>query len=407
MSRSINVLHISTLSNIGGVELRLIEYLRFSNNPLINHYVCCTSGRDDLINQIRELGIEVFVPKRRFHYDALAIIDMAKYMKKREIHISHSRNCVSNCWGGLAALMAGVPVKIGGEHGTIWEEEGIKSGIERFNYKFFDVIVANSTASKLMVERKRNVDEKKIKVVHNAVNKAPFENTVIDADEKKQEFSIRKDTKIVGSVGRLNTPKGFSVFIEAIPLVLKEYQNVIFMIVGDGDLRNDLENMAKEKDIEQYVIFTGWRNDIPQIMNMFDIYVSTSIRESFGNTLVEAGLAKKPVIAPNIDGISDIVINGKTGILINPTCELDRIPKAFLKNVPTTNVLIDGKFSKPKLIDRKHLAKKILFLLRNPDIAKKYGENGYNRVTKLFSIEKYASELENIYIKLAKQKGIL
>lgn len=302
--------------------------------------------------------------------------------------------------------MAGVPVKIGGEHGTIWEEEGIKSGIERFNYKFFDVIVANSTASKIMVERKRDVDKTKIKVIHNAVNKAPFENIVIDADEKRREFSIRKDTKIIGSVGRLSTLKGFSVFIEAIPLVLKEYQNVIFMMVGDGDLRNDLKNMAKEKDIEQYVIFTGWRNDIPQIMNMFDIYVSTSITESFGNTLVEAGLAKKPVIASNVGGIPEIVVDGETGILIEPTCELDIIPKAFLKNVPT-NVLINGKFSNPKLIDPKHLAERILFVLKNPDIAKKYGENGYNRVTKLFSIEKYASELENIYIKLAKQKGIL
>jgi len=407
MSKSINVLHISTLSNIGGVELRLIEYLGFSNNPLINHYVCCTSGKDDLINQIRELEIEVFVPKRRFHYDPFAIIDMAKYMKKREIHIIHSRNCVSNCWGGLAALMANVPVKIGGEHGTIWEERGIKSGIERFNYKFFDVIVANSTASKIMVERKRDVDKTKIKVVHNAVNKAPFENIVIDADEKRREFSIRKDTKIIGSVGRLNTPKGLSVFIEAIPLILKEYENVFFMIVGDGILRSNLENMVKKKGINQYMIFTGWRNDIAEIMNMFDIYVSTSISESFGNTLVEAGLAKKPVIAPNVGGIPEIVIDGETGILIESTCELDRIPKAFLENIPTRVLLLNGKYSKPKLVEPKCLAESILFLLKNPDIAQKYGENGYNRVTKLFSIEKYAGELENIYIKLAKQKGIL
>jgi glycosyltransferase involved in cell wall biosynthesis len=411
MSKPISVLHISTLSSIGGVERRLIEYLESPSNPLIKHYVCCTSGKEDLITRIREMGIEVFVPKRLFRYDALAITEMARYMEKRRIDIVHSRNCVSNCWGGLAAILAGVPIKIGGEHGTIWVADGIRPRIENFNYNLFDLIIANSRATKRMIMRKRNVDERKIRVIHDGINTARFENSTVaqvslHVDRIRREFSIRKDAKIVGSVGGLRPAKGFPVFIEAIPLVLEEYQNVVFMIVGDGDLRSDLERMVKRRGIEQDVIFTGWRNDVPEIMNVFDVYVSTSIRESLGNTLIEAGLARKPVIAPNIDGIPDIVVNGKTGILINPTRELEQIPKAFLRNVPNS-VIIDGEFSEPKSVDPKHLAEAIVFLLRNPDVSRKYAQNGYDRAIRLFSMERYADELENTYMKLAKQKGIL
>ena len=101
-----------------------------------------------------------------------------------------------------------------------------------------------------------------------------------------------------------------------------------------------------------------------------------------------------------------VIVNGRTGILINPTCELEQIPEAFLRNVPNS-VIIDGEFSEPRSVDPKHLAEAIVFLLRNPDVSRKYAQNGHNRAIRLFSMERYVDELENTYMKLAKQKGIL
>ncbi len=162
-------------------------------------------------------------------------------------------------------------------------------------------------------------DEKKWIVIPSGVNyNIKVSNNLIN------EFSITQDTIIVGSVGRLDKVKGMEYFVSSL-IYLKDImknkkldKKVIYIIVGDGSEFNYLKNIVKNNGFENEIKFTGYRKDVIDIINIMDIYVQPSLNEGMGRTVVMAELLSKPVIASNVCGLKELVVDGYNGFLVEP-----------------------------------------------------------------------------------------
>jgi glycosyltransferase involved in cell wall biosynthesis len=383
-----HVCHIATMTQWGGVERILVDFLANVGQSEFSHVLLTTSSSIGITRPIKRAGIEIFQPVRHFHYDPGAVLQMAGWLRSNNTQIVHAYNAVSNAWGNLAALLARVPVYIAGEHGSIWRIRSTMYWLNRLAYHRAQCVIANSEASKLLVCKKYHIHPSKVRVVYNII--APPRQ--IDRERVRKELGIGTEL-LVGSVGRLHQQKAYNIFIDAAKIVTQLRSDIKFILVGGGEQMNFLTKKIQKLDMEERFFLTGWRDDARELLSGFDIFVSTSIYEPFGNVLIEAALAGVPVIAPRVDGIPEAVQHGITGKLISP----QHIVKE--KSLPS-HVVIDGGLSDPREIEPAELAQSILEFAANPEMRRQYGKAGQQRAKNFCTVEKYITDIESIYTKL-------
>jgi|GEM_PF-1086460 len=394
-NKEYRICHLTNLTQMGGVEKMLLELLNsdvVKKNNRYKHFVASTSASEEVLDHYKESGIDVFIPYRSFHYDPFAIISLSRWLRLQEIDVIHTYNNVSNTWGMLSGLLAGVDYKITSEHGTAWDTKGWRYHLEKFFLKFADKNLANSTASKEILKSKYGIEDGKITVVNNGVK---FTDDEFNQNNKRSEFGLNEKDILIGTVGRIDYPKYHQLFINLAEVSKKENLNFKYMIVGDGPLLSDLKHEADKRGVADSIIFTGWRNDAKSIMKLFDIYLSTSYRESFGNSLVEAAYQKKPIIAPQIDGIVDIFEDSEHAVLLEPTESFTgkNIPNSKIPEWTYSNLIL----REPKLLNCKDVFNAIQELVENKEWREKMSENAYQRVKTKFSINSYYDRLEYTY----------
>lgn len=169
-------------------------------------------------------------------------------------------------------------------------------------------------------------------------------------------------------VGRLDTPKNPLMLLQVARNVIKCYPNVIFTIVGDGERYQECEEFIIDNGLKENIQLMGWQNDVKPFYKSHHIFIMTSIYEAFVLIFLEAGFNHLPTIATNVEGIPEVIINNETGLLCNPN-------------------------------DVTKMTENVIFLIENPDIREKLGNNAYAYVTKNFSsaemVQKYKYLYEN------------
>ncbi len=386
------ITHISTMTRWGGVERMLVDMLTKIQPSPFDHSLLCTSSHQDLLAPVLAANVPVFEPRRRFHYDPTAIKQMATWLRSNKTDVVHVYNSTASTWGGVAARLAQTPALVGGEHGTVWSVRPPYFFFNRWAYQQAKVVVANSEASRLMINHRFGIPLEKVKVVYNAV--PSFSAAGLHKQDAVAQFASRSRL-VVGSVGRLTPQKDFMTLVEAAALILAQRKDISFILVGGGEEEKALKKRLQELGIEDHFLLTGWRADARSLIPLFDVFISTSLFEPFGNVLIEAALAGKPVIAPAVDGIPEAVINGQTGLLIEPTAALAQDMYAQA-NLPE-KVVIAGSFSPPRALDPARLAQAILSLSDNLGLRAEYGDNGRRRAREIFGVHRYQRELEAVY----------
>jgi glycosyltransferase involved in cell wall biosynthesis len=270
------------------------------------------------------------------------------------------------------------------ERGSAWNLSSKRGFILKFIVWKSDLVLANSMATKALIEKKFGISKNKIKVIHNGVN------TSIRLKKKSLE---NEKTFFVGFIGRLDTPKGVHILISAMHNL--KYENIKLIIAGDGPLKQDLANKARNlKNIQ----FIGRVSDPYKFFNTISLLVVPSIREPLGNVCLEAGLYRVPVLAANVDGLPEIIENKISGELIDATDQISiDLPEG---SIPLPEFVVNPdiyELQPPKQINSSLLAKKILELSMSPDKLKYYADNLHNKVTKYFNIHRYRTDLHKIY----------
>jgi glycosyltransferase involved in cell wall biosynthesis len=398
MTRPLNVLHVVANLCGGGVERLLVESLAVLDHDNFTHQVCCVSSGGIYEKDLRRLGIPYWIMKRRLRFDPTVILQMVHLMRREHIDVMHGLNFTGNAWGRLAAKLAGVPRIIAHERGTAWTENAIMRWVDRRLYPFTHLWLANSEASAIMLTQRIGIPAEHIRVVHNGLPEySPSRQT---GSPLRERIAVDSDIPLIGTVGRLDTPKGHIFLLRAIPLVWQVSPQAHFVIIGDGPLRHLLETEARRMGLlnEGRVHFLGFVEGAAYLMQDLDILVHPAIRESLGNVLIEAGLACLPVIACNVDGCSEVIVDGETGVLVDCTMPVEYMSAPGASPMP--KVIVDGNtrtLREPLSPSPGALSDAILSLLRDPQLRRKMGKRGRERARQIFSLNRYTQTLERAY----------
>jgi glycosyltransferase involved in cell wall biosynthesis len=236
---------------------------------------------------------------------------------------------------------------------------------------FCSKVIAVSCAVKREII-KQGVAVNRISVIYNGINLGDIKYDV-NTDKFYNEFNLKPNTRIIGQVGRFHEAKGQHILIKAAKDILNRFPDTIFMFVGEGlgqdnEYAQQLEKLVSDLNLKQRIIFTGYRSDVLELINMFDLFVFPSFFfEGLPLAILEAMAAKKPVITTLIGGNPEIVIDGKTGTIVPP-------------------------------LDPAKLADAIIYHLENPEISQKMGQAGFERVKQYFSLSNMLDEIFSVYV---------
>ena len=363
---------ISLLRGLGGVQQSFISYYKYAQkHSKFNQYVYSTHKRSKKYGQFKNF----FIIKKNFFSFLIHLCS------KNSIVYFHNRLSSKKVLY-LLKLMPSNNI-IFHEHGEAWNiKTKQQKKIYQANAKFAKKIIVNSIATERLLIKKFKINEAKLKLAYYGFR-----------DPKIKKITKNNKNIQVGFIGRFEAVKGTHLLIEAANLL--KNKNITFLIGGDGHLENDLKKLSKGND---KIKFVGSVLNSLDFINDLDILVVPSIREPLGIVNIEAGLCKIPVIASNIDGITEVVTNNFSGIIISPTKKLNF--KYYRNQPPLPNLVIDPntyKLIKPKQLDSKKLSNSILFLANNKKLRLEYGHNLYHYVIKKFSIKSYFERLEEIY----------
>lgn len=272
-----------------------------------------------------------------------------------------------NTYGRLAARAAGVKRTVATERCVDSWKGQYQLAIDRWLIRKTAVVVVNSQAVKSFYER-AGLPSEKLVVIPNGVPPAPGIGED-DARWRLSQLGIDTSRPIVGFIGRLWPQKRVADLIWASDILRLAGIEHQVVIVGDGPRRPSLERFTRNLDLRERVHFLGHRGDALELLAGFDLLVLPSVFEGMPNVVLEAMQAKKPVIATQIPGLSELVEDERTGLLVEPK-------KPFL------------------------LAKAIHRTIEDPELRRQWGEAGFRRAVERFSVERMVESYARLYDEL-------
>jgi glycosyltransferase involved in cell wall biosynthesis len=313
------------------------------------------------------LDVKIFPCQGRFDRETVGMIK--DQIAKQGVQILHSHNYKSNfyAWRGIENSNNGVQ--------WVVTNHGRRSGAKLLFYTFLDGFIVRRADKVIAVSeeiRKRmkraGIAEEKICLIDNGVNLDRFPSSA-DPNTIKESLGIDREAQVIGTVGALTLEKGHVYLLRAAAKVIKTFPRAVFLLVGDGKERLNLATSVSQLGIQDNVIFTGMRKDVPEILPILDVFLLPSLNEGLPMALLEAQAARVPTVSTRVGGIPAVVEDGTTGILIPPK-DSDAIVQAISR----------------MLLDRK--------------TALEMGQKGCERVRDHFSSQTMASKYISIYKEL-------
>ena len=179
----------------------------------------------------------------------------------------------------------------------------------------------------------------------------------------------------VGTVAHLSAEKGHRILLEAVAQIVSKFPAVVFVLVGRGELMPQLQEQVRKLDIEDHVIFTGFRNDSEALTKEFDIFCLPSLSEGLSSAILVAMANSLPVIATQVGGIPELVVDGETGLLVPPN-------------------------------DAHRLASALRQVLDSESLRRRMGQAARRRVEKNFTLKRKLDQTEQLYRALLASDGI-
>ncbi len=379
--------------NIGGPAIHVILLTSMLNSERYESIL--VTGKEgpkegNMLSLAREKGVEpLMVPSlgRELHplRDLITLWKLYWLIRREKPDIVHTHTAKAGTVGRLAAWLAGVPVIIHTFHGHVlhgyfssWKNSFFRS-IERFLARRCSRVITVSECCRQDLLRYNIGTDESLRTIYLGLELEKFR--LPDEEEVRQivrqQYEIPQEAFVVGIVARLVPIKRHEVLFQAVPKVLREYPETYFVIVGDGELRESLEQLAQRLNIAHCCIFCGFRNDPERVYAAFDLTVLTSGNEGLPVTVIESLASGKAVVATEVGGVPELIEEGKNGYIVekeNPDSVADGIIKA----------------------------------VADPEKTKTMGKNAQDETIRKFSSQRLMEEIDSLYqevsIKTASQK---
>jgi glycosyltransferase involved in cell wall biosynthesis len=320
------VAHVITESNLGGAQRNTLLTLRgLLGADWDVELIAGDGGGGALIAEARRLGVVAHVVPDLVRpvdgiRDVRALVALYRLCRQRRYDIVHTHSTKAGLLGRAAAWSAGVPVIVHTVHGAPFEIRGdarsrVFLGLERLAARVTDRLVCVGEAFREEVVSWRIASDVKLVTVYSGVDFGALvpRRTVA---ETKRALALDGAWPVVGCVGRLSEQKAQHALVEAVAALRTAYPGIRLLLVGDGPLRPVVEATSRRLGCADAVALLGERDDVADLLEVFDIYAMSSRWEGVGRALTEAMACGRPVVATDVDGVREIVVHERTGLLV-------------------------------------------------------------------------------------------
>jgi len=307
--------------NLGGSERQAVGLTRLlANDGTFNVFLATLNREGPLLEEVADLGpIPEF--KLNSFYDLNFLKQVRKfatYLRQNKIDVIHTHDFYTNIFGMLAARRAGVKARIASKRETGGMRSGMQKRAEKFAFGLANGVVVNSVAVREYLAAE-SVPDSKIRVIYNGLDLERLQPSSDDRVALCESFGlpVEGSARFITLVANLrHDVKNQPMFLRAAAKVVVAFPDAHFLLAGEGDLRLGLEKMADELGIAKNVHFIGRCDRLGDLLSISFAGVLTSFAEGFSNSIIEYMAAGLPVVATNVGGAAEAIIEGETGYLV-------------------------------------------------------------------------------------------
>jgi len=375
-----NIRVLKFLNNflIGGTERQFVHVANGLDRSRFSVDIACFERAGPLLQAVKPDTPVHHYPVRGSFYNWSSIASqfrLLSHLRRRQYDLVHTYGWYPNVFAVPASRLAKRPAVIASLRDAGAYMTPTKIRALKFACNLADCVLANSLAGRnWLVEQ--GVPETKIEVIHNGIV-VPEHSGKPAGKSVREEFGIPRQTPICACIGRLVSGKGIDFYLRAARILVDRGYDVRFLMIGahsaEKRCQSNLDVLARDLNLGRRLIFTGQRQDVPEILREVDVVVHPSLTEGLSNVILEAMAAGIPVVATRVGGNPELVEHGRSGFLV-PAENADEIANAIAR------------------------------LLDQPQMARSFGERARQRVINEFSIERMLATTEALYMRLIERR---
>lgn len=366
-AQPIRVLHVTHNMSIGGAEVVIKQLVSSIDTDRFEHQIVCIDGIVGELGQtLADTGLKVHGLNREPGLDFSLIRQLRALIKREQISVLHCHQYTPFTYGALASIALGINV-VFTEHGRLypdtwsWKRRLVNKALQlQANH-----IVAISEATREALVEYEWIGRGRIGIVYNGIDgysPAPKNESLL------KTLGLSPTDCILGTVSRLDSIKNQALMISALARVIPENPNARLLLVGDGPEREALEAQIEQLGLQGKVVISGYVQDVPNYLNLVDVFLLTSFSEGTSMALLEAMSMKKPVIATKVGGNIELLEHESSGLLIDSD-------------------------------DEAALASSYVQLLSNPELRARLGQAASESFQRKFHVSMMSSAYEELYDK--------
>jgi len=330
--------------------------------------ICCLDTGEPLGRRAESEGITIYSLNKKQGISFTLPFMVFSVIRQGNFDVLHTHNEAGLIYGVTGGMIAGVNNRIHTDHGkeVDYQNKTILKMAEKVLLKRVKYITVVSEDLQDVMKNSTGIDHKLIRVIRNGIDVdtywQPSSREVI-----RKSIGVDSQDFVIGNVARLVALKNQRYLIDIIVKMVEEFPTIRLVLVGDGPAKSDLKNYVREKMLDKYVLFLGEREDVPELLSGFDLFILPSLTEGISMTIIEAMAAGIPVIASSVGGNPEIIEHNKNGILIS----LDE-PSVWIETIK--------------------------YLMENEQERKRLSDSARSKVVKEFSLETMVNRYETLYI---------
>lgn len=366
---TLRILHTCFSFSWGGLEMHSVtEAEKMLGRGYDLRLACCQGSRIE--SEAGGRGIPLLSLNVRGYFNPVALVRLSRLLTAERTDLVHCQQSkdLALVTPAIRLSRRPIPVILSKRVGSYVTK---KRAVHRFTYSSVSRVLAISEVIRRNVIETTPVPSRRVMTLHHGIDTTLFSPERGASNEIRRELKIREDAFVVGFVGRFSRGKGHEEFLEAASLLTKNYPDVRFVVVGEASRGEEpyadrIRSLSRSYGLDQSVLFTGFRSDVRDVMSLFDIFAFPSHAEAFGSVLVEAMALGTPVVSSNCDGALDIVVDGETGIFVDPG-------------------------------DGRQLAEAIERLMHDRELRERFGAAGRRRAVEFFDQQRMLDSIEHVY----------
>ena len=365
----VRVMYVVDHLKFGGAQTHLVQLLSRLDRRRFAPLVCALKAHGELRPAVEEMGVPV-VDGGLGHTlmgpgGVRVVARLVRLFRDYHVDVAHAYLFHPNALAPIAARLAGVRATVVSKRSLDRYPSLFPRWAVKLGNALADRVMVNADAIGDFVAAEEGCPRRKMVLIANGVREEALRPPG-DRPAKRRELGLPPETPVVGAVSRLAWKKGIRHLIDATPRLLEAVPDARVVIAGDGPLRSELEAQARSLGVRDRVLFLGSRPDTIELMAAFDVFVLPSVVEGMSNALLEAMAVGRPVVATDVGGNPEVVVDGETGLIVPPG-------------------------------DPHQLAASIQKLLEAPELAAEMGAAGRRRVIERYQIDVMTRRIEELY----------